>query len=111
MLILFLFFLFSDRTQRPSARRQKAEGRRHKKYCLHRKLFNLFQLDSYFRHAALVFILSGMRGYGILLRGYFSTENTIIVFYLSRVVFCIVEQPIRSIGGCTIRSSALFAEV
>ncbi len=33
-------------------RRQEAEGRR--KESLYSKLFNLFQLDSYFRHAALV---------------------------------------------------------
>jgi hypothetical protein len=32
-------------------RRQEAEGRR--KESLYSKLFNLFQLDSYFRHAAL----------------------------------------------------------
>jgi hypothetical protein len=33
-------------------RRQQAEGRRKESLCS--KLFNLFQLDSYFRHAALV---------------------------------------------------------
>jgi hypothetical protein len=35
-----------------------------KEYCLYSKLFNLFQLDSYFRQAALVpiFRLDAMRG-------------------------------------------------
>ena len=37
-------------------RRQKAEGRR--KESLYSKLFKLFQLDSYFRHAALESILN-----------------------------------------------------
>lgn len=36
-----------------STRRQEAGSRWQMEYCLYSKLFSLFQLDSYFRHAAL----------------------------------------------------------
>jgi uncharacterized protein YjbJ (UPF0337 family) len=43
------------RRQKAEGRRQKAEGRRQE--SLYSKLFNLFQLDSYLCHAALVSVL------------------------------------------------------
>jgi hypothetical protein len=47
------------RRQKAGGRRQKAEGRRQeaegrRKESLYSQLFHLCQLDSYFRHAALV---------------------------------------------------------
>jgi hypothetical protein len=45
--------LISHKTDIAKGRRQRAEGRSQEERRLYSKLFNLFQLDSYFRHAAL----------------------------------------------------------
>jgi hypothetical protein len=37
-----------------AGRRDEQEAIMQKEYCLYSKVFNLFQLDSYFRQAALV---------------------------------------------------------
>jgi len=66
-----------------SARRQKAGGRGQKGYCLYSKLFHLFQLDSYFRHAALVNNKSSLVQHSKRLPSCYSCDRTSSIIFLS----------------------------